>query len=88
MSQSAEYKHPVGKVVCVPKDFAHVPESVLRRCDVCFGEVWCCPWNMLSTPVCLACFSKLKPDTVTIAVAPLDFYRALQAMNEETKGDS
>ena len=49
-------------VVCVLVN-GHTPhpDSIPRRCDICFGNVWCMPHNLTKTPVCLNCCNKL-PD--------------------------
>ena len=49
-------------VVCVRKaGHQQALESVGRRCDICFEEVWCMPFNLTLIPLCMECAADL-PD--------------------------
>ena len=46
-------------VVCVSEGDYHTEQSVIRRCDTCFCNVWCSTHNLIRIPVCMTCAMKL-----------------------------
>lgn len=48
-------------IVCLREIQAHTIDSALRTCDICFGNVWCHPMNLLKIPICIKCALEL-PD--------------------------
>lgn len=68
-------------VACVRHGNAHCEESVARRCSVCFCDIWCMPFNLIKTPLCIECASQL-PDAKFI-INKENFDRAVEELRKK-----
>lgn len=70
-------------IVCIPEkpQFTKTPESVIRQCSECNCNVWCQPFNMDKTPICLGCFNKVENPDIRLDIGNLK--RAIEFLKGE-----
>lgn len=47
-------------IVCLFYSQRHHPDSIKRRCDICFKDVCCMPFNLIKIPLCMSCAGELR----------------------------
>jgi len=69
--------------VCVTKDEAHIPDSILVHCVECKKEVWESLHNVDKEPICMMCAlalakkQTLKGEKVSFGITPEDAHRSI-----------